>query len=439
MRIRKPAAVFLAAALSLALVFSGCGSKETPSPKGGGTGPVEIKVAFWGAPDEVNITNGIIEAWQASHPDIIVRLEHTPYRGYVEKLLTRIAGRAAPDIICAEVDLFVTFQAKDVLLDLTPYVTSDPDFKLQEFYPEIINRFTVGGKLYSIPRDTAPFACVYYNKKLFDEALIPYPDDGWDVSDMLDKARKLTRTDKDGRVTQYGFYAWAWQNFVYAFGGTLVDNVKNPTECTLGSKEALAGMQFYADLINKYKVQPSSVAMSNMAMGVQGMFMTGRLAMFSSGIWETPGLRKITEFDWDVAMFPRGPGGRRGFGTGGSGYCILKDTKHPKEAFEVVKALAGRTAQMKLAETGLAQPAIMTIAMSNLWAYDGRVPHNKKMLNDAMRYVVYEPFSGSWREAREMYIIPEWDLVFSGTKTVEEAVKAFKGKVDSLLRGEKSY
>ena len=37
--------------------------------------------------------------------------------------------------------------------------------------------------------------------------------------------------------------------------------------------------------------------------------------------------------------------GKRGFGTGGSGYCILKETKHPKEAFEVVKALSGRAAK----------------------------------------------------------------------------------------------
>ncbi|MCM8761422.1 MAG: sugar ABC transporter substrate-binding protein [Candidatus Omnitrophica bacterium] len=429
--------------LSLSLVLVGCGKKEiTPSAGLRGAesnGPVEIKVAFWGAPYEVNIITDIIREWQASHPDILVRLEHTPYRGYVDKLLTRIAGRAAPDIICTEVDLFVTFQSKGVLLDLMPYISNDPSLKLQDFYPEIINRFTVDGKLYCIPRDTAPFACVYYNKKLFDEAGVPYPSDNWDIYDMLDKAKKLTKTDKDGRVIQYGFYAWAWQNFVYAFGGSLVDNVKKPTRCTLDSEEAKAGIQFYADLINKHKVQPSMTAMSNLAMGVQGMFMTGRLAMFASGIWETAGLRKITDFEWDVAMFPKGPRGIRGFGTGGSGYCILKESKHPKEAFEVVKALAGREAQMKLAETCLAQPAMIPIAMSNLWAYDGKVPHNKKMLNEAMRYVIYEPFSASWREAREMYIIPEWDLVFNGKKTVAEAVNNFISKVNALLKGEKSY
>lgn len=432
MGFRRLLALILIAPLLLS-GLAGCGQKDTTK---GPKGPVEIKVAFWGAPDEVNIIQDIIDKWQREHTDIIVRLEHTPYRGYVDKLLTRIAGRSAPDIICTEVDLFVTFQSKDVLLDLTPYVTGDSEFNLSDFYPEIIDRFTVNGKLYAIPRDTAPFACVYYNKKLFDEAGIPYPTDDWDVNDLLEKAKSLTKFDAEGRVAQYGFYAWAWQNFVYAFGGSLVDDVKNPTRCTLDSKESMEGLRFYSDLINKYKVHPTPTAMSNLAMGIQGMFMTERLAMFSSGIWETPGLRKITEFEWDVAMFPKGPGGIRGFGTGGSGYCILKDTKHPKEAFQVIKALSGRSGQTMLADTGLAQPAIKDIAESSHWAGDNKPPANKSMLNEAMKYVVYDPFHPAWREAKELYINPELDLVFSGKRGVEEAINGIIDKVNNLLKRE---
>ncbi|MFA6321471.1 MAG: sugar ABC transporter substrate-binding protein [Candidatus Omnitrophota bacterium] len=430
---KSKSAISLSLILAVFFLFSvvtGCSKKNDSGPK-----PVEIKVAFWGAPDEVNIMTGLIAGWQAKHPEILVKLEHTPYRGYVDKLLTRIAGRAAPDVICTEVDLFVTFQTKDVLLDLSPYIKDDPDVDVKSFYPEIIDRFTVNDKLYAIPRDTAPFACVFYNKKLFDEAGVPYPKDDWDMDDMLDKAKKLTKVDADGRVVQYGFYAWAWQNFVYSFGGSLVDNVKNPTKCTLDSKESMEGLQFYSDLINKYKVHPSSITMTDLAMGVQGMFMTGRLAMFASGIWETPGLRKSVGFDWDIAMFPKGPKGVRGFGTGGSGYCILKTSAHPKEAYEVIKALTSKDAQTMLADTGLAQPAIIEIAEGPHWIGGDLPPKNKKMLNGAMKYVIYEPFHPSWREAKELYILSELDLIFSGKKTVQEAVKGFINKVNNLLKG----
>ena len=423
--------ILLITILVIPLLVFGCGRREG-GVASGGKKPVEIKATFWGAPDEVNIITNIIKKWQKSHPDITVRLEHTPYRGYVDKLLTRIAGRSAPDIICTEVDLFVTFQSKDVLLDLTPYVNADPVFNVNDFYPEIIDRFSVKGRLYAIPRDTAPFACVYYNKKLFDEEGIPYPTDDWDVYDMLDKAKKLTKVGADGRTARYGFYAWAWQNFIYAFGGRVVNNVKNPRKCLLNSKKSIEGLRFYSDLINKYKVHPTTTAMANLAMGVQGMFMTGRLAMFSSGIWETPGLRKIDNFEWDVVMFPKGPTGIRAFGTGGSGYCILKSTKHPKEAFEVLKALAGQKAQTMLAETGLTQPAMKGIA--EMWANDGRVPKNKKMLLEAMQHVIYDPFTPVWREARELYIIPALDRVFNGKIEVKPAIDGIIDKVNRLLR-----
>lgn len=422
----------LALMLIIPVFFSGC-AKEFTGAASSDKKPVEIKVTFWGAPDEVRIITNIIDKWQESHPDIIVRLEHTPYRGYADKLLTRIAGRSAPDIICTEVDLFVTFQSKNVLLDLTPYLKKSPTFNIDAFYPEIIDRFTIDGKLYAIPRDVAPFACVYYNKTLFEAEGVPCPTDDWNVNDLLDKAKKLTKFDSNDKVVRYGFYAWAWQNFVYTFGGKLVDNVENPTKCTLDFKESLKGLQFYSDLINKYRVHPSSTAMANLAMGIQGMFMTERLAMFSSGIWETPGLRKINNFEWDIVMFPKGPTGIRAFGTGGSGYSILKSTKYPKEAFLVLKALAGKSAQSMLAETGLTQPAMMDIA--RIWADDGKVPGNKKMLLQAMKHVTYSPFSSAWREAKELYIIPALDMVFRGKKALKPAIDAIMNKVDTLLKG----
>ena len=417
----------VAASVAIAFLLTGC-AREDVAPR-----PVEIKVAFWGAPDEIKITSDLMAEWEKTRPDIKVKLEHTPYRGYVDKLLTRIAGRSAPDIICTEVDLFVTFQSKGVLRDITPYIAGSAEINTGDFYPEVMDRFTVSGKLYALPRDTAPFACVYYNKKLFDEAGLAYPSDDWDTQDLLDAANKLTRRGDNGRTLRYGFYAWAWQNFVYAFGGALVDDVKNPVKCALNSEKALEGLRFYRDLIQKYKVHPSATEMANLAMGVQGMFMTGRLAMFSSGIWETPGLRKIDNFDWDVAMFPKGPGGERGFGTGGSGYSILKSSEHPDEAFEVLKALCGKDAQRALAATGLTQPAIKDIA--RVWADDGKRPKNKKMLLSAVEHVIYDPFTPAWREAKGLYITPALERAFSGKEDVKTAIDRIIGKVNELIKG----
>lgn len=422
-------AVFLSA--FIILNTSGCGS----APEKDGLTP--IKIAFWGSPEEIDIITHSIKDWQAAHPNIRIIFEHTPYTGYDSKILTRVAGGAAPDIIATEVDYFVTFASKGVLEDLTPYLAFSAGISKNDFFPTILDRFTLDGHVYAIPRDVAPFACIFYNKELFDEAHMEYPRDDWSWDDLLRAARALTKQDASGRVTQYGFYGWAWQDFIYGNGGSLVDNVKKPTRVMLDDPKTVQGLQFYADLINLYKVMPTPVALANMGMGVDLMFASGRLAMFLSGIWETPGLRNYT-FKWDVAMFPKNNQGVRAFGSGGSGYAILKSSKHKKEAWEVIQALTGASGQTKLAQRGLAQPSRMDVASGPAFASSLEPPANKKMLNEAVKYVVFSPFHPRWREIEEKYLKPQLDLVFNGKKSAAELAQQLTPTLNQVLQSKES-
>ena len=416
--------------ISLLPTLASCEQKNATSA----ASAVEIKVAFWGSPEEIDIVTKSMASWQKEHQDIKVRFEHTPYSGYDSKILTRVAGGAAPDVIAAESNYFVTFATRNVFLGLNQFIKEDTTFKLDDFFSSIIDRFTVSGEVYAIPRDVAPFACVFYNKTLFDEAGLPYPTDDWTWDDMLGMAQKLTKRDSSGRITQYGFYGWAWQNFIYGNGGTLVDDVKFPTKATMDDSKTIEGLQFYADLINKYEVMPTPLAMANAGMGVDMMFASGRLAMFLSGIWETPALREKYSFQWDVAMFPKNKSGVRKFGSGGTGYGIMKSTQYPKEAWEVVKALTSAQVQAEMAKRGLAQPALRSIATGPDWAENALPPANKKMLNEAVNYIVFDPFHSRWREIEAKFIIPELDLVKSGKETAEQAIKKIVPKINALLQ-----
>ncbi len=413
----------------IALIFSGCSARPGDSAK---TSPKIIKVSFWGSPEEIDIITSSIKPWQEQHPDIEIRFEHTPFSGYASKILTRIAGGAAPDIIATEVNMFVSFASKNVLEDLSPYAAQDTGFSVNDFFPTVIRRFTVKGKLFAIPRDTAPFACVFFNKKLFDEAGVPYPADDWTWADLLEKAQALTKADNMGRVTQYGIYGWAWQDFVYGAGGAIVDDVENPTRCLLDSPEAKKGLQFYCDLIMKHKVMPAPVALANLGMGIDIMFSSGRLAMFLSGIWETPSLRNHS-FPWDVTMFPVGPTGLRRFGTGGTGYAILKSSRNKKESWEVIKALTDAAGQEQLAKKGLAQPARRAVAEGPAFAENNDPPANKKMLNKAVEYVIYDPFHPRWREIEAKVVSPELERLFNGKQSVDETVAKIVPQVNELL------
>jgi multiple sugar transport system substrate-binding protein len=383
-------------------------------------GKNRVRLAFWGSPEEVNIITSIIKDWQKENPGIRVVLEHTPYGGYSSKILTRIAGGDAPDIIAAEVGLFTNFYSKDVFLNLAPFIEGDKGFELEDFFSPIIRHFTIDQGVYGIPRDIAPFACVYYNKNLFDQYGIPYPQDNWTWEELLKAAKLLTERDEKDRIKRYGFYTWAWQNFVLSNGGSLVDNVKNPNSIKLGSEESRKGLEFYRDLILKHRVSPTPSALINVGMGVQVMFMTGRLAMLGSGIWETPALQNIDSFDWDIAMFPKGPGGIQKVATGGTAYCILKTSKNPELAWKVVKALTSPEAMERVALIGLAQPSRVSVSEGPFWAQSRKRPFNKRMLNQAAQNVVFPPFSSNWREIEELYIKPKLDLFFNGQAELDD-------------------
>lgn len=55
-----------------------------------------------------------------------------------------------------------------------------------------LNFYNVDGKQYAIPKDFDTIG-VWYNKKIFDEAGVPYPTDDWTWDDMADIAKQLTR------------------------------------------------------------------------------------------------------------------------------------------------------------------------------------------------------------------------------------------------------
>jgi len=409
------------------LFLYGCGKKQDPNR-------TRITVSFWGAPQEIEIIEKIIADWETENPGVDVMLDHTPYSGYISKILTRIAGGTEPDIIACEVNLFPNFWGKDIFLDLNPYIQKDQDFKKEDFFQPMLERFTIDEAIYGIPRDTAPFACVFYNKELFDKAGLDYPNDDWNWYDLLDKARKLTIKNENGDIAQYGFYTWAWQNFIYSNSGAMVDNVDNPSEFMLDEIEAIEGLQFYVDLINKYEVSPSPMNLVKLGMGVEMMFKTQRLAMLGSGIWETPSLRTIKGFEWDVVMFPKGPSGLRAFGTGGTAYCVMKSTKHPDLAWQIVKALTSNEAQIGSAESGLAQPARIEVAQGNSWAKSKKPPINKGMLNEAVEYVIYDPFHPRWREIKELYIKEKMDLIYMGKITIQKAMEELDPKINKFLK-----
>lgn len=398
--------------------------------------PVEINFQYWGDLQEIPIVEQIVGDFNREHPGIHVTAQRAPGGGsYTQKLLVQVAGRVAPDVVFVEVQGIPPLVEKGVMMPLNPLMAKTPGFKISDWYPEVTARFTWNGNLYILPRDTAPYCVVYYNKRLFDRAHLPYPTADWSWSPDLERVRKsgmdpnkdflsicrrLPTRSEDGKER---VWAWdgGWEDFAFSNGGRYVDDTQHPTKITMNDPRVIEGIQFQANLITKYNVQPSPTEIQGQGSSSWDLFVQGRIAMRLSGIWDSPMCRKITDFDWDVVRFPRGPTGIQAWTTGGSGYGITRDCKHPQEAWEFVRYIAGVPGQTLLAKGGRAQPALIGLAHSGVWIDNLKPLHKADVVNDAPRYAVYTPFTNAWGQCFNDFTT-ELDNVWLGKATAKDAI-----------------
>lgn len=188
------------------------------------------------------------------------------------------------------------------------------------------------GGVYGLPWIAQP-VILYYNKKLFQEAGVPFPDDSWTWDTFKDAAAKLTRdTDGDGKPDVYGFTLNGWPPvamFIWQAGGDLVG--PDGTTAPIDSPEAIQAVKFYQELIYNPKYAPPQEVINEQ--GFADMFKAGKVAMFMGGASDD--LDRVPGLDVGVARVPAGPKGRTTFAWTAA-TSVWAKTPHPKEAVEAL-------------------------------------------------------------------------------------------------------
>jgi multiple sugar transport system substrate-binding protein len=401
-----------------------------------------IVVACFYALDQTAGWKGLISEFEKTHPGAKISTQVSPWVEYLPKILTQIASGTPPDVLGVENTPFIQFVQKGALEDLTPLLEKDAAFKPTDFFPKLIDRYTIDNKIYGIPYDVQPQCCLFYNKKLFDDAGVSYPTKDWKWDNLLDAAKKTTKMTGD-KVTQYGF--WTGESavdrnyFGISNGGRVVDDVKKPTKVTFDDPKLLEGIKFWADLINKYKVSPNPAFFTGSGQSAADVFSTGKLAMFHGGYWEfvfAPD--KFKQVSFGLQMAPAGPDGKRGYSTGGTAYCVGKGTKQKDIAWEFVKyfmGMPGNQAAVKEAKYGVIYPpAYIPAYNSEVFAKIPNPPVENMTINgDAAEFAVFTPHHPKWAEMRDTVIVPTSELIANGEKTPEAALTELQTKLSEAL------
>ncbi len=412
---RKFLPVFFLAAAACLLGGLGCMHKEKP-----------IRVSIFATDRQVvQLISEAIRGIETKYPGLKIVVENIPYNEYQDKITVEMAANDAPDIISVETSRFSDMYMRGAFEDLTPYFKRD-NMDPKDYFPTILARFSPGGEIYALPSDIAPVGLLYYNKKVFDEAGVPYPTDKLQWPEpFLSLCQKLVKKDAAGKITRWAYadpYGTAADVFLLSDGGYFMDSETNPTRLALDSPQALEAYQFRYDMIYKWHVSPtpSEIQGFNFGNGAADMFLNGQVAMMCSGIWHTPSFVE-KGLSFDVVEFPKGPTGKRGWGTGGTGYAIWSGCKDKEKAWRVLKEIAGADLESKMAATGLIQPALVKVAESDAFLKNPEPP-NKKILLDMPQYSHFSPFLKNWDEIWYGQVGPALDPVWEGEKTPAEVL-----------------
>ena len=390
----------------LALVAGACGgSTPTTAPSGGATtvpaasattapaasattapepsasaaagAPVEIRwyccLGGGDAPEQVTVEKQVVEKFNASHPNIKLTFEAVPYAGANDALATEIASGNGPDIV-GPVGIGGANAFHGQWLDLAPLIAKN-NYDLSGFPPDAVNIYKLDEGQVGIPFAIYP-SVLFYSKSLFTEAGLAEPPhtygakykmpDGTEVDwnyDTVRRVAKILTVDKSGKdATQAGFdpkniVQWGFEPQrddlrgmgAYFGAGTLAGGADGKTAQIPAAWKA--AWTYWYDAMWTDHISMTGPIFSSPDINPEDYpFFTGKIAMSENFLWSTYGLEGL-KGDWDMGIIPS-YNGQVTSAFNADTFRILKGTKHPNEAFEVLTYLLGEGAPDLLATYG---------------------------------------------------------------------------------------
>jgi multiple sugar transport system substrate-binding protein len=273
------------------------------------------------------------------------------------KLIAAMAASAAPDLYGAWGDLYAKFAGAGGVENAEPYVRRMKAAEVADFAKwqwDAFAAFAPGFRV-GVPR-YINIIVLYYNKDLFDQAGVKYPDANWTMDDYRDALLKLSRdTNGDGKRDQWGgklsYNAWDRTNrYPQSWGVHLVDP-KDKSRCLLGATEAQAAYQWLYDRIWKDNSM-AQYAQLKEAVNDTGNyvgFYQRKLAMVEEGISGigrnfASNMDKAGNANWSIMHVPKGPAARVTLGTT-DGWAMWTGSKVKDAAWELMWYMAGPTFQ----------------------------------------------------------------------------------------------
>ena len=388
-----------------------------------------LTVWVYGSPQEAKLYRRIAEQYRRAHPQTRFRLEVMPGRNVVQKLLTGMDAGHAPDVCILHWRQMSQVASTGQLLPLDELVRRD-GLPVDDFYPVGLQAYSYHGQLYGIPVKGSTITC-FYNKQLFDQYGVEYPSADWTWEELLDKAKRLTvDIDRDGLPDIYGCSPYDIANYVWSGGGKFLRWEGDRYVSNLDDPAVLEAVQFYVDLFFKHQVSPPRPGVRTDAPMSTFTFEAGRIAIDISGPWRIGQYQDLDRFEWDTALFPKGPAGRK-TRYASVGFCIWKDSKQPEVAWDVVKHMVSAEATAEMVQLGSDMPPQRSVSRRAF--IQEKTPWAEETFVESMEYDVHLFPQELWWEDLYRRMLDALDGALTGRESVEAALAQAHRVTDEYL------
>jgi multiple sugar transport system substrate-binding protein len=428
--------------VALALLISAC-TVPVPPPADGGAAPATstegeevttITWAMWGSPAEIETHQRVADAFMEEHPEIKVEIASEPWSDYFTKMSTLWATgdpSVIPDVLF--LSPVINYAADGVLENLDPYIEA-AGYDLQDYWPALLEWATYEGSVYGFPRDIG-LVVLYYNKDIFDEAGVPYPDESWTWDDLLAAAEQLTVVEDNGRVARYalgmegGYYSqWVTQN-----NGQILDDMRNPSECRLDTPESIAAVEFFAGMMDdNYAMRPANLSQAG---GDAAVFQSGQVAMIIQNASRISAFN-AAEMNYDVAVVPIPEGGQRTNSAAGAAWVMSANADNKDAGWVFLQWLQSTDGGQRLyTESGEILPALQSTARGDAFLGLDQPPVNRQafLTEGENAEVGRVGYFAHWNELNGTIISPGLGLIWAGEAAPAEALPALCEQVDAYL------
>ena len=421
------AAAGIAVVATLALAGCSGGGDEAAAPEE--SGPVTLSLSGWSL-DTTPEFQALADAFHEENPDITVEVKGYDAAEYNTLLTADLAAGAGPDIITQkEVKFVPTFVEGGQLLDVSDVELPDGISGAKSY--------EVDGTAYAVPYRNDSWV-LYYNKALFDQAGVEYPDGSWTWDDYADAADALNSGLAGAGSAAKAAYLHNWQSTVQGFA-----NAQAPGDILEGEYDYME--PFYDNVL---ALQDSgdqvdfNTAKANQ-LTYQGEFGKQNAAMLQMGTWFVATLiaqqasGDADDFEWGIAPIPQVDSSTAGldntpvtFGDPtGFGINAAIDASKVQAAKDFLAFAAGEEGAQILAGIGIT-PALLTDAVvETYFSVDGAPTDDLSKFAYSTHEVHPENPTSNKAAAIQGILGDMHTAIMSGSKSVSDAITEAQDRV----------